>query len=71
MNISPATTDHTGSEYTYSHASKSMKSILQACYIGTAGLGYLLGSIEVFVDLVLAKCNTKRTGSNEHQPGNY
>lgn len=33
----------TGSEYTYSHAPKSMKSILQACYIGTAGLGYLLG----------------------------
>jgi POT family proton-dependent oligopeptide transporter len=33
----------TGSEYTYSHAPKSMKSVLQACYIGTAGLGYLLG----------------------------
>lgn len=33
----------TGSEYTYSHAPKSMKSILQACYIGTAGLGYLIG----------------------------
>ncbi|KAJ5147427.1 hypothetical protein N7526_000779 [Penicillium atrosanguineum] len=33
----------TGSEYTYSHAPKSMKSILQACYIGTAGFGYLLG----------------------------
>jgi POT family proton-dependent oligopeptide transporter len=33
----------TGSEYTYSHAPKSMKSILQACYIGTAALGYLLG----------------------------
>lgn len=33
----------TGSEYTYSHAPKSMKSFLQACYIGTAGLGYLLG----------------------------
>ncbi|GIJ83142.1 hypothetical protein Asppvi_001661 [Aspergillus pseudoviridinutans] len=33
----------TGSEYTYSHAPKSMKSILQACYISTAGVGYLLG----------------------------
>lgn len=33
----------TGSVYTYSHAPRSMKSILQACYIGTAGLGYLLG----------------------------
>lgn len=32
----------TGSEYTYSHAPKSMKSILQACYISTAGLGYAL-----------------------------
>ncbi|KAH2157758.1 hypothetical protein KXW33_006532 [Aspergillus fumigatus] len=33
----------TGSEYTYSHAPKSMKSVLQACYISTAGVGYLLG----------------------------
>ncbi|KAH8430827.1 uncharacterized protein LDX57_008491 [Aspergillus melleus] len=33
----------TGSEYTYSHAPKSMKSVLQACYIGTSGLGYALG----------------------------
>ncbi|KAK2873488.1 hypothetical protein FQN49_002325 [Arthroderma sp. PD_2] len=33
----------TGSEYTYSHSPDSMKSILQACYTGTAGLGYLLG----------------------------
>ncbi|KAF3484344.1 oligopeptide transporter [Arthroderma uncinatum] len=32
----------TGSEYTYSHSPDSMKSILQACYTGTAGLGYLL-----------------------------
>ncbi|KAM5436873.1 peptide transporter ptr2 [Microsporum canis] len=32
----------TGSEYTYSHSPSSMKSILQACYTGTAGLGYLL-----------------------------
>ncbi|KAH1940165.1 hypothetical protein KXW88_004170 [Aspergillus fumigatus] len=33
----------TGSEYTNSHAPKSMKSVLQACYISTAGVGYLLG----------------------------
>lgn len=33
----------TGSEYTYSHAPKSMKSVLQTCYISTAGVGYLLG----------------------------
>ncbi|KAL4909131.1 hypothetical protein BDW74DRAFT_174343 [Aspergillus multicolor] len=33
----------TGSEYTYSHAPRSMKSILQACHISTAGIGYLLG----------------------------
>ncbi|EFQ96851.1 peptide transporter PTR2 [Nannizzia gypsea CBS 118893] len=29
----------TGSEYVYSHSPNSMKSILQACYIGTAALG--------------------------------
>lgn len=33
----------TGAEYTYSHAPKSMKSVLQACYIGSSGLGYALG----------------------------
>lgn len=33
----------TASEYMYTHAPKSMKSVLQACFIFTAGLGYALG----------------------------
>ncbi|GKZ27569.1 hypothetical protein AbraIFM66951_005444 [Aspergillus brasiliensis] len=33
----------TGAEYTYSHSPKSMKSVMQACYVGTLALGYGFG----------------------------
>ncbi|PYI21917.1 hypothetical protein BO99DRAFT_480179 [Aspergillus violaceofuscus CBS 115571] len=33
----------TGAEYLYTHSPKSMKSVMQACYVGTLALGYGLG----------------------------
>ncbi|OJJ96560.1 hypothetical protein ASPACDRAFT_54443 [Aspergillus aculeatus ATCC 16872] len=35
----------TGAEYLYTHSPKSMKSVMQACYVGTLALGYGLGMV--------------------------